>query len=145
MPVSHLPDPVRQPEFFASVTFKRAIAWIIDVVISIILTLPVLVMTFFTGVFFFPLILLAVGFLYRWFTIAHGSATWGMRLMSLELRDARGQRLNNNQALLHTALYHLFCIFTFLQVISVILMLTTQMKQGLHDKFLGTVLLNRRI
>ncbi|WP_416361582.1 RDD family protein, partial [Leisingera sp.] len=77
-------------------------------------------------------------------TIANGSATWGMRFAGIELRDGSGQRLGSGLAALHTAGYSLSLALPVLQVISVILMLTSARGQGLTDHFLGTVMLNRR-
>ena len=49
-----LPDPTTQSQFYDGVLFKRAFAWVIDVVMIAILCLLVLPFTAFTGVFFFP-------------------------------------------------------------------------------------------
>ncbi|MEY8840270.1 RDD family protein, partial [Cribrihabitans sp. XS_ASV171] len=87
---------------------------------------------------------LVVGFVYRTATIANGSATWGMRFVGLELRNAWGQRLDTGQALAHTAGYTISMAVPILQVISVIMMLTSARAQGLTDAVLGTVALNRR-
>ena len=105
-----------------------------------------MVLTALTGLFIWPLLYLAVGFAYRTVTIANGSATWGMRFAGIELRDGVGQRASTAaMAALHTAGYTL-CRWRcrFLQVISVILMLTSSRGQGLTDHFLGTVMLNRK-
>ncbi|MFP4405096.1 RDD family protein, partial [Rhodosalinus sp.] len=93
---------------------------------------------------FFPFLMLVVGLIYRTLTIAGGSATWGMRLMSIELRDRRGERLDFGQALMHTLGYSVSLAFPLLQAISIVLMLTGERRQGLTDLVLGTVMLNRR-
>lgn len=143
-PVSHLPDPEFQYEFYVNVSSKRAFAWVIDFGISIALTVPALLMTFFIGFFFLPLLLFVVTFLYRWWTIANGSATWGMRLMAIELRNAWGQDLDSSQAFMHTLIYTIcFTIFP-LQLVSIVLMAIGQKGQGIPDNLLGTVMLNRR-
>ena len=141
---ARLPDPDRQPEFYADIPVKRLVAWLIDVALVAVLCLLVLPFTAFTGIFFFPFLMLAVGLAYRTLTIAGRSATWGMRLMAIELRDRRGERLDGGQALLHTAGYTISIAVPLLQVISVVLMLTGARRQGLTDLVLGTVMLNRR-
>ncbi|ETX28343.1 RDD family protein [Roseivivax isoporae] len=140
----HLPDPVTQPEFYEGVIAKRAIAWLIDVTVVAILVVPAVVLTAFVGLLFLPLLALCVGFLYRWMTIAGGSATWGMRLMAIELRDAYGRRLDSGLAFLHTAGYALSITTAIVQVASVGLMCVTDRRQGLSDLALGTVMINRR-
>lgn len=138
-----LPDPNFEPAFYAGVRTKRVLAWVVDVILIGALSLLVLPFTAFTAVFFFPVFMLIVGFLYRWFTIAGGSATWGMRLMGIELRDHEGHRLTSGTALAHTAGYTISVAVAPLQLISVILMGVTPRRQGLSDHLLGTTAINR--
>ncbi|MGQ3489243.1 RDD family protein [Roseovarius pacificus] len=140
----HLPDPVTQPEFYSDVPAKRLLAWVVDTVLIVLICLLIVPFTAFTGLFFFPFLLLIVGFAYRVVTIARGSATWGMRLVSLEFRKLDGQRFDLSMALLHTLGLTISFGFPILQVISIVLMLTTERGQGLSDHVLGTVALNRR-
>ena len=140
----YLPDPATRPEFYASVPAKRLIAWVIDLVVVCALMIPILFLTLFTALFFWPLAFAVVGFVYRVATIAGGSATWGMRFVGIELRDAYGARLNGGQALAHTAGYTVSMALPILQVISILMMLTGSRAQGLTDAVLGTVALNRR-
>ncbi len=142
-PQSALPDPDVQPAFYAGVPAKRALAWLVDVTLIAILCLLVLPFTVFTGIFFFPLMMLVVGFLYRWTTIANHSSTWGMRLMAIELRDIDGQRLTSGTALLHTTGYTISVVTAPLQLISIIAMMLTPKGQGLSDMVLGTTAINR--
>ncbi|QAX29256.1 RDD family protein [Leisingera sp. NJS204] len=140
-----LPDPDYQAEFYTSVPAKRLIAWIIDSILIFAISAAAVVLTAFTGLLIWPLLYLAAGFAYRTVTIANGSATWGMRFAGIELRDGSGQRLDSSLAALHTAGYSLSLALPVLQVISVILMLTSSRGQGLTDHFLGTAMLNRRV
>ncbi len=142
---THLPDPVRQPEFYDSVTLKRLVAWVIDSVFVAVLVVPAILFTFGIALFFFPLVWVAVSFTYRWITIANGSATWGMRAMAIELRDAYGNRLDAATAFMHTLGYALSVSTFIVQLGSVLLMLNTERKQGLSDLVLGTVMINRRV
>lgn len=138
-----LPDPQRLPEFYDGVLAKRFFAWIVDVVLVFLLCVAVLPFTAFLGLFVFPALMLAVGFLYRWATIAARSATWGMRLMAIELRDGDGLRLTGQAALMHTLGYTVSIAVAPLQLISILLMLLTGRRQGLTDHVLGTAAINR--
>ena len=144
LPNSALPDPMRQPQFYASVPGKRLIAWIVDLVLVVIVCIAVLPLTGFLGIFFWPTMLLVIGFAYRVATLAMGSATWGMRFAGIELRDAAGARFDLSLAFMHTVGYSISFAFPILQVISIVLMLTSARGQGLTDVMLGTVAINRR-
>jgi len=139
-----LADPQRQPEFYASVPFKRAIAWIIDNLLIALLCLLILPFTAFVAVFFFPFLMLIVGFAYRVITLAGGSATLGMRLMAIEFRTLDATRFDLPNAFWHTVGYSVSWGIFPLQIVSIVLMLTSARGQGLTDHVLGTVALNRR-
>ncbi len=138
-----LPNPETAPAFYAGVPTKRLLAWVVDVILIGVLCVLVLPFTAFTGIFFFPFLMLFVGFFYRWFTIAGGSATWGMRLMAIELRDMDGLRLTSGMAFAHTAGYTISVITAPLQLISIVAMLLTPRGQGLSDMVLGTTAINK--
>lgn len=140
----HIPDPVTQAEFYADVPAKRLIAWVADTILVAVICLLILPFTTFTGIFFFPVLMLVVGFAYRVVTLARGSATWGMRLVAIEFRTVSGARFDLGMAFLHTLGFTVSCAFFLLQVVSIVLMLTTARGQGLSDHVLGTVALNRR-
>ncbi len=138
-----LPDPVQMPAFYQGVAVKRLCAWVLDVVIIIGFCLLALPFTAFTGVFFFPFLMLVIGFFYRWFTIAGRSATWGMRIMAIELRDHDGMRLQSQTALMHTLGYTVSVIVAPAQLFSAAMMGITPRGQGLTDYVLGTTAINR--
>lgn len=140
----NLPDPDTQPQFYEAVPAKRLLAWVVDMLVIFGLCVLVLPFTAFTGLFFWPLLMLVIGFAYRVVTIANGSATWGMRLAAVELRGPDGARLDFAQAVLHVLGYTVSVSLPILQVISVVLMLTSARRQGLTDHVLGTVAINRR-
>jgi len=94
------------------------------------------------GFFFFGLLLLVIGFIYRTVSLANRSATLGMRLASIELRNARGERFDLPTAALHTLGYQLSMAFFPAQIASIVLMLTTPRAQGLTDHLLGTAAVN---
>ncbi|MEM9552331.1 MAG: RDD family protein [Pseudomonadota bacterium] len=140
----HLPDPETQPQFYAGVPTKRLVAWLVDTVLIVVLCLVILPFTAFTGIFFFPFLVLVVGFAYRVVTLANGSATWGMRFAAIELRAADGSRFDLALAFWHTLGYTVSVSIPILQVISIVLMLTGDRGQGLTDNLLGTVALGRK-
>lgn len=142
--MTHLPDPDTQPEFYQSVATKRFFAWLFDIAFISLLCTVAIVLTFGAGLFILALIYAVVSFVYRVVTIANGSATLGMRFMGIELRDAFGARMDTGKAVAHTAGYFVSMAFTVLQIISVIMMMTSARCQGLTDAFLGTVMINRR-
>lgn len=140
----HIPDPHAQPDFYADVPTKRLIAWVVDTAVVLLICLLILPFTAFTGLLFFPLLFLTVSFIYRVITIARSSATWGMRLTAIEFRTLHGDLFDLPTAFLHTLGYSVSWMFTILQIISGVLMVTTERGQGLTDHVLGTVALNRR-
>lgn len=138
-----LPDPYASAEFYSGVVSKRFFAWVVDTVLIGIVSVLILPFTAFTGIFFFPALMLFVGFFYRWFTLAGGSATWGMRLMSIEIRQGDGGQLTNETAFQHTLGYTVSVAFPVLQVVSVVMMLMSERRQGLTDMILSTAAINR--
>jgi len=140
-----LPDPLTKPQFYTGVLAKRAAAWVFDVVLVGILCVIIVPFTVFTALLFFPFLMLVVGFIYRWFTIASESSTWGMRLMGIELRDHDGLRLDFQSALMHTAGYSFSMAMAPLQLVSVLMMLLSDRKQGLTDHLLGTTAINKPV
>ena len=95
------------------------------------------------GFALFPILVMGVGFVYRTLTIASGSATWGMRLMGIELRRHDGARLDFSTALLHTAIYTVAISVVVLQLGSIVGMVATRYGQGLPDLILRTAMINR--
>ncbi len=143
--LTRLPDPVHAPDFYESVTIKRALAWGVDVTLVAIFCVLLLPFTAFLGLFVFPAMMLVVGGIYRWVTISARSGTWGMRLMGIELRNSDGDRLSSDQAFMHTAIYTGAVLVAPLQLISVVSILMTPRGQGLPDLVLGTAMLNRTV
>jgi len=139
-----LPDPERQPDFYKDVPLKRLLAWFIDAVITGLACIIILPFTAFTGIFFFPLLFLIVGFAYRTVTIANSSATWGMRVLAIELRKADGEQMDAASAFAHTTGYTLSWFVPVFQLMSIIMMASTARGQGLSDHVLGSVMINRR-
>ena len=135
-------------DFYDGVLPKRLIAWFIDVAITAVLAAPLILPVLAIGAFLiFPLLLIPLiwattGFLYRWATLSSRSATWGMRLMAIELRDDQGQLLSGSTAFMHVLGSTLSFAFPLVQAGSMLAMAVTPKGQGLTDMVLGTVMLN---
>lgn len=138
------PDPDMQPQFYDAIPTKRLLAWLVDTVIIAVLTLVAIPFTAFIGLFFLPFLYLVLGFAYRVVTLSRSSATWGMQLMAIELRTREDARFDPSFAFLHTLGYTISIAMFPVQLISMVLMLSSERRQGLSDMILGTVALNRR-
>ena len=137
-----LPDPDAAPEFYDDTPMKRAVAWALDSVLVWGLWLVLTVLTLGIGVFLLPFFAV-IDFVYRWTTISRRSATWGMRMAGIELRDRRGEPLDSGQAFVHTAGYVASMVLFVPQIASAAMMLATPRRQGLSDHVLGTAAVNR--
>lgn len=144
------PDPVLDSQFYDGVPARRMVAFCIDVVVVFALWLVVLllglILTVVTLGIGAPLAALAASvtdFLYRWMLLAQGSATPGMRLTGIEIRDAAGRRLDPVTAFLHVAGFYVSLFFLPLLVIGWVLMAASPHRRLLHDAVLGTVAINR--
>lgn len=138
-----LPDPETQAEFYADIPAKRLVAFVIDTLIVTVLTVVIVPFTAFIALFFLPLLWLVVGLAYRIITLANNSATPGMWLTGIELRNSQGERFNLGLAAAHTILYAISVSMFIPQVISIILMMTGARAQGLSDHILSTAAINR--
>ena len=138
-----LPDPDREAEFYQDIPTKRFFAWMIDTLLTGLLTLLIVPFTAFTALFFLPLLYVTVNFIYRVVSISRHSATPGMRLVSIELRTGNGERFDFATALLHTIGYVISVSMVIIQLVSIGFMLTSSRAQGLTDIALGTAAVNR--
>ena len=138
-----LPDPKRHAEFYEDVPVKRLLAFVVDTLLIFGITILLIPLTAFTAFFYLGFLWLMVSLAYRTLSLARRSATPGMRLMAIEFRTHDGARMDFGMALLHTLLFVVSMSMVLPQLISVILMLTTDRKQGLSDMFLGTAAINR--
>ena len=142
--MTHLPDTIAQAAFYETVPTNRLFAWILDAAIILGICLVVLPFTGFLGIFFWPLMWLVVGFAYRTITIANRSATWGMRLVSIELRNRTGARLDLTKAIFHTLGYIISIGIFLLQAVSIVLICASMRGQSLIDHVLGAVMLKKQ-
>lgn len=139
-----IPDPDLTPEFYDGVPTKRLLAWVVDVLIISMLTALAVPFTAFTGLFFLPVLYIIISFAYRVITLSRGSATWGMRFFALELRSNDDRPFDLPTAVFHTLGYSLSWSVPLVQIASVVLMCSTERRQGVSDLVLGSVALNRR-
>ena len=137
------PNPDYEAGFYAGVPTKRLIAWLADSVLIGLLTLLAIPFTAFLGLFFLPLLWLAVGLAYRVITLTSGSATLGMRFVAIEFRNVEGNRFTLGDAVMHTAIYTVCFAFFLLQIVSIVLMLIGSKGQSLGDHAIGSVAINR--
>jgi uncharacterized RDD family membrane protein YckC len=142
--MTHLPDTIAQAAFYETVPTNRLFVWILDAAIILGICLVVLRFTGFLGIFFWPLMWLVVGFAYRTITIANRSATWGMRLVSIELLNRTGARLDLTKAIFHTLGYIISIGIFLLQAVSIVLICASMRGQSLIDHVLGAVMLKKQ-
>ena len=140
--LSGLPDPVLDRQFYAGVVFKRFLAWIIDSVIILLLTAGLVIVSLGAAAFIFPLALLGINLGYRILTLSRYSATIGMMVTGIEIRNSLGDKLTPTEAAWHTGLFTIITISFFALFVSIFMMLANARGQGLHDYFLGTTAIN---
>lgn len=138
-----LPDPAYEPEFYDALLVKRLLAWVIDLVVTLLVVTVLVVITVFIGLFFLPVLWMAVSIAYRWVMLTNYHATAGMMLAGITLRHLDGRRPDPVVCLLHAVIFSVGMVFVLLQVASVALMMLTPYRQGLNDLLLGTTMINR--
>ncbi|GHA42946.1 hypothetical protein GCM10008927_04360 [Amylibacter ulvae] len=140
--LSGLPDPHLDAQFYEGVAFKRFIAWVIDVVILVLIFLAATIATLgLAAVFGF--LIFVLNFAYRVYFLNKKSATVGMMIAGIEIRNKHGNRLNQQEAMWHTGLYMFnFLVFPLL-LLSLMMTYLTSYGQGLHDYVLGTTAINK--
>lgn len=138
-----LPDPALEPEFYSDLLLKRFVAWVIDLLITLVLVALALVLSAFIGLFFFPLLYISVSIAYRWVMLSNYGATAGMMLCAIKLRHLDGQRPQSTVCFWHAAIFSASMATVVGQILSLGLMLTTPYRQGLNDVILRTAMINR--
>ena len=145
-----VPDPHRDPQFYDGVPARRLVAFGIDFIVILFLLVAVLVagaiLTLGRLGLAGPLAMLvfsATGFVYRWIMLAQRSATLGMILTGIEVRDGQGDRMTPMTAFIHTAGFYATFFFLPLLFIGWFLMFTSPYRRVMHDLILGSVVINR--
>jgi uncharacterized RDD family membrane protein YckC len=145
-PLRGLPDPEQDAAFYRGVPSRRLAAWIVDFLIvgaMSLVAIPVFgVLTLGVGFFIAPVVFATLSFIYRVATITGRSATWGMRLMGIELRRGDGERFDFGTALGHVGLYTISLLLTVPLLLSALTVLATRYQQTLHDIVLRTTAIN---
>ena len=143
-PEWHLPDPHSQSEFYTDVPLKRLLAFLIDTVLLLLVTILIVIFTLGLAAIFIVPVWWLLNLAYRTATLANSSATPGMRLFAIEFRNHRGQRFDLSEAFMHSLGFMMSFTFFPVQLLSMVLMASSARGQGLTDHLLGTVALNRR-
>lgn len=150
--IETVPSPYEDEQFYAGVPVRRFVAFLIDVVITALLMTVIVVVGFVVGFFTFGLgwlvaflLFISADFLYRWLAISADSATWGMAICGIELRDRRGERLDAGQALVHTGAYYVTMALGIPILLNLLVMFVSPHRRLIHDFALGTVMINRPV
>ena len=138
-----IPIPQAHPEFYESVTTKRFFTWLIDstVVLGIlIITSP---FTFFVSLFLFQFFYAVSDFIHRTPTLSMRSATFGMRIMAIELRHESGHRLDFITSVFYAIGLYVSYAFVLVRLLSIGMMVMQDGRKSLPDMVIGTVMMDR--
>jgi uncharacterized RDD family membrane protein YckC len=136
------------PEAFASVRTRRILAYFIDVLAILMLTIPAFVAVVFLGLVTFGLAWLLIGAVFPLVALGYtamtlggpSSATPGMKVMGLHMRTCDGDPINPLLAAMHAVLFYIFNVVLTPFVLAVSLF--SHRKRLLHDIVLGTIVIN---
>lgn len=143
-----IPDPLRNPEYFDGVLWKRVIAYWIDVVMILLIVGVLYVPAMFLGALSFGLLwgpatlfLVFVPLLYHTALIGGPrSATIGMRFMGVEVRVRDSGQPDYLRAAALTFLFYLSVMLT--QWLILLVTLFNREKRTVHDMICDTVVVN---
>ena len=145
-----VPDPSRDPQFYQGVPLRRFVAFVVDigVVLFLLMCLVFVGGALSLGAIFFagPLIMVMfsmTGFVYRWIMLAQRSATVGMILTGIEVRDGNGDEMGTLTGFIHTAGFYATFFFLPLLFIGWFLMFSSPHRRAMHDLILGSVVINK--
>lgn len=145
-----IPDPRTDPQFYDGIVMRRLMAFLVDTVIIFLLWFVVIVLGFLFTVLTVglgaPLAMLFFsmsGFLYRWLLLSQRSATLGMMMTGIEVRDARGEQVSPGMAFFHTVAFYMTILMLPLAIIGWLLMASSPHRRTLHDTITGAVVINR--
>ncbi len=138
-----LPDPELQPEFYSDVPLKRALAWLVDLLVTLALTVVALVFTLFVATFFLPIFYAMISIAYRTVMLSRYGATLGMMVTALKWRGLDGRAPDPMTAFIYSAIHAGQWTVLPLQIASIVMILVTPYRQGLNDHIMGTTMLHR--
>ncbi|MET0219317.1 MAG: RDD family protein [Tardiphaga sp.] len=150
-PRAHAFDPYVEPELFSGVLTRRMCAFLVDVVV---ISIPIILGVIFIAVFGVVTLGLGWGLFWLvspatvvWPVIYYGmslggphSATWGMRMMGVQMRTFSGQSGYFLLGCAHAVLF--WASISLLTPLVLIVALLNGRRQLLHDLVLGTVVVN---
>ena len=142
-------DPLAVPKHYHNIIFRRVVAYLIDVLFVGGLMAIAFVAISISGLFTFGMgfafigpVLFIIPIAYHTFLIGGPcSATWGMRLLGIEVRRWRGGRPDLLQAAILTILFYGSVAMTGWVIL--IVGFFSDSRRCLHDYFSGTVLINK--
>lgn len=145
----HLPDPSTAPELFEGLLTRRAIAYLVDVMILGGLVLVISLIGAILGFFTFGLAWLSVLFalplaIIAYYSVTLGSprrATVGMQMMDIVLTPTRGQPLDGWMAVAHALVFWVTIWISW--PVTLLFALFTPRRQMIHDFIMGTLMVRR--
>lgn len=150
-PRPHAYDPATQPELFEGVLARRIVAFLID---AVIVLLPILIVAFFMLIFtvvtlgFGAIVFALLGPLAAiWAVLYVGvtlgsphSATYGMRIMGLQMRTWYGAPMYFLLGAVHALFF--WVLTSALTPLVLLVTLFNARRRTLHDYLTGTVMIN---
>ena len=146
---AHLPDPATAPELFEGLVTRRALAFILDVVIMasvmgamLLVGLVFSVLTLGLGLIALPFIVPVVIAAYYALTLGSSMrATIGMKVFDLVLTPAAGAPLDGLKILIHPVIFWITCWFAW--PISLLFAFFTPRREMVHDYLTSTLMVRR--
>jgi uncharacterized RDD family membrane protein YckC len=144
-----LPDPVSNPELFDGLLVRRAVAYLIDLVILGVITFAMAIIGLVLGLLTFgaawlalPVVIVVAILAYYALTLGSPSrATVGMRAMDIVLTPARGRPLDGWAILIHPIVFWVTIWISW--PFTILFALFTPRQQLLHDLVTGTLMVRR--
>lgn len=145
-----VPDPVLDRQFYDGVPMRRFTAFVVDALVILVILIGIAVLGTIIGaltlglgfILMIPAFAVA-GFFYRFTLLRERSATLGMMLAGIELRDAAGNRVDGPTAALHTLAFYTTLYLPVLMLAGMVWIWFNPHRRLLHDLPLGTVVINR--
>lgn len=142
------PDPIARPDYYDGIVLRRSMAYLIDVVVVFAIWTVLAIILSILGIITFGLLLHLFPLLafvpIAYSTLLIGgsqSATYGMRLMGLEVRSWGGDRPNMVQALVMTLLFYATMIITWF--FGMLVVFFNVRRRTAHDFLSGVVVVRR--
>lgn len=139
------PDPLDRPEYYEGLLWRRSLAFCVDAALMIAAVLALWMVNLLTFFIFTALILFfwaaPLFVAYDTATVgSNGSATFGMRLLGLQVRTWDGQKPGYLQALISSCLFWFLVPFTGGLIL--IVAPFSDRRRHVHDMLSGTVIIN---